>query len=355
MRARNAERRNGAFAVVQVTPPPPRRRAPPTPAHHHHPLPEQPTNQPHNPQPRRSQLLTQIGLKDFTIRVSTFEEDLSKAQYANRAAAYSVQTALHKALDVTRMEAAESAAAAAARVGGVAGVSPTASVRALSSVSDEDGGAAFAAFPASLLALPDLVVSADTVVESPLGEILEKPEGDAHHAAMLRSLSGAAHRVHTGVALVVPRPGAAAAEALLRRQKEQRRPQQQQQQQDEEEGFTGACLKETVLTPEGWLVRTFAVTTRVRFAELSPAAIDAYIASGDGAGKAGGYGIQGKASAFVQELCGDYFSVVGFPLHAFSAEVCELIDARALDLYGDGVEGTKVAVAAASGAAPSAP
>jgi septum formation protein len=318
-------------------------------------------------QPRRSQLLTQIGLKDFTIRVSTFEEDLPKIQYKRRAAAYALHTALHKALDVTRMEHAEIAAAAAAAAAtgssdqamttGVSGVTPTASIRALSSVSDDETGSALPL--ATLLALPDLVVSADTVVESPSGEILEKPESDAHHADMLRSLSGAAHRVHTGVALVVPRPGAAAAEALLRERRGGGEAEQPQPPQRYDEGFTGACLKDTSLTPEGWLVRTFAVTTRVRFADLSDKAIDAYIRSGDGAGKAGGYGIQGKASAFVQELCGDYFSVVGFPLHAFSAEVSELIEGGALELYGgegekeETVEASKaVAVAAAVAASP---
>jgi predicted house-cleaning NTP pyrophosphatase (Maf/HAM1 superfamily) len=301
-----------------------------------------------------------LGLKDFTIRVSTFEEDLPKAQFRRRAAAYAVSTALHKALDVTRMECAEIAAAATeAAAGGVSGVTPTASVRALSSFSDEDnsgrgggnGGSggkdSLLALPPSLLALPDLVVSADTVVESPAGDILEKPESDAHHAQMLRALSGAAHRVHTGVALVLPRPAEAAVEALRRRQP-------QEQQAVPGEGLTGPCLHETRLTPEGWVVRSFAVTTRVRFAPLSDAAIDAYVRSGDGAGKAGGYGIQGRASAFVEELCGDYFSVVGFPLHSFSAEVCALIEQRALDLYpglgGGGGGGELAAVAAAAAA-----
>lgn len=256
------------------------------------------------------------------------------------------------------MEGAEIAAAATqAALGGVSGVTPTASVRALASFSDDDdpngrGGAngknssSPLVLPPSLLALPDLVVSADTVVESPAGDILEKPESDAHHAAMLRALSGAAHRVHTGVALVLPRPAQGAVEALRRRRQDE-----QQQPHVPDDAFTGPCLHETRLTPEGWVVRTFAVTTRVRFAPLSEAAIDAYVRSGDGAGKAGGYGIQGRASAFVEELCGDYFSVVGFPLHAFSAEVCALIEDGALDLYGGGEGGGELAAVKAAAAA----
>jgi predicted house-cleaning NTP pyrophosphatase (Maf/HAM1 superfamily) len=240
-------------------------------------------------------------------------------------------------------------AAASGRAGkGVTGASPTASVRGLGELSRDGGGGDE---QRRLLRMPDLVVSADTVVESPTGEILEKPEdGPEAHAAMLRSLSGAAHRVHTGVALVLPSPGGRASADLARQLAATPAPPAE----DEPEpapGSTGPCLKGTVLTPEGWLVRTFAVTTRVRFAPLSEAAIAAYVASGEGDGKAGGYGIQNSASAFVSELVGDYFSVVGFPLHAFSVELAELIEGRLLELVGDDREGEEGAVAAAAKAA----
>jgi septum formation protein len=223
------------------------------------------------------------------------------------------------------MEQSEIVAAAAAAVtgDGVKGASATASVRGQLSSASARG----------LLRMPDLVVSADTVVESPLGEILEKPEaGPEAHAAMLRSLSGAAHRVHTGVALVLPSPGREAAARLSRELAATPAPASEEDEPEPAPGSTGPCLKHTVLTPEGWLVRTFAVTTRVRFAPLSDEAIRAYVASGQGDGKAGGYGIQNSASSFVSELVGDYFSVVGFPLHAFSVELAELIEGRLLEL-----------------------
>ena len=53
---------------------------------------------------------------------------------------------------------------------------------------------------------------------------------------------------------------------------------------------------------------------RVRFKRLSRAEIDAYLASGEWRGKAGGYAIQGLAGAFVLRLIGSYTSVVGLPL-----------------------------------------
>jgi len=55
-------------------------------------------------------------------------------------------------------------------------------------------------------------------------------------------------------------------------------------------------------------------TTRVRFAELSDKEIDWYIATREPFGKAGAYGIQGKASPFIEEIEGDYFNIMGLPI-----------------------------------------
>ena len=52
--------------------------------------------------------------------------------------------------------------------------------------------------------LAGLVIGADTVVEAPDGTILEKPKDAEEALKMLRALSGAAHKVHTGVAIVLP-------------------------------------------------------------------------------------------------------------------------------------------------------
>jgi septum formation protein len=55
-------------------------------------------------------------------------------------------------------------------------------------------------------------------------------------------------------------------------------------------------------------------TTRVRFAEMSEKEIGWYIATGEPFGKAGAYGIQGKASMFIEEIEGDYFNIMGLPI-----------------------------------------
>jgi len=133
---------------------------------------------------------------------------------------------------------------------------------------------------------PDLLIGSDTVVEHG-GRILEKPADAEEAARVLRSLSGARHRVHSGVALVLP-------------------------------GQRGAG--------GGPLVRSFSMTTTVEFDELSDRAIRAYVATGEPMDKAGSYGIQGPACQFVRGIEGCYFNVMGFPVHRFAVEVGGLVE-----------------------------
>ena len=60
--------------------------------------------------------------------------------------------------------------------------------------------------------------------------------------------------------------------------------------------------------------KTFYEETMVEFYPLSEGEIEAYIASGESMDKAGAYGIQGKAAAFIKGICGDYYNVVGLPI-----------------------------------------
>jgi len=54
--------------------------------------------------------------------------------------------------------------------------------------------------------------------------------------------------------------------------------------------------------------------TRVRFAEMSIAEIDWYVATGEPMDKAGAYAVQGSAALFIEEIEGDYFNIVGLPV-----------------------------------------
>jgi septum formation protein len=76
--------------------------------------------------------------------------------------------------------------------------------------------------------------------------------------------------------------------------------------------ITGFCL----LDPESSLALSEAVTTRVRFKALTDDEIDAYVATGEPFGKAGGYAIQGIGAFLVESISGSYTNVVGLPVCA---------------------------------------
>ncbi|AEN73486.1 Maf family protein [Rhodothermus marinus] len=115
-----------------------------------------------------------------------------------------------------------------------------------------------------------LTLGADTIVVLD-GDVLNKPADEAEARAMLRRLSGRTHTVYTGVALVHP-----------------------------------ASQREVVDYE----------ATQVTFAPLTDAEIDAYVATGSPLDKAGAYGIQDDYGAvFIRRIEGDYYNVVGLPLH----------------------------------------
>lgn len=62
-------------------------------------------------------------------------------------------------------------------------------------------------------------------------------------------------------------------------------------------------------------IRSRVTDTIVRFKRLSDTEISAYVASGEGRGKAGGYAIQGRAAALIDFISGTYTGVVGLPLY----------------------------------------
>jgi len=111
------------------------------------------------------------------------------------------------------------------------------------------------------------ILCSDTTVA--LGRaIYGKPDDAAHAARMLAELSGREHRVLTAVALQV---GARRVSALS--------------------------------------------VSRVTFAPMTAAQIDAYVATDEPLGKAGAYGIQGRAAAHVSHLSGSYSGIMGLPMY----------------------------------------
>jgi len=114
--------------------------------------------------------------------------------------------------------------------------------------------------------MPQPILAADTTVEID-GDIIGKPDNDAHALQILKRLSGRAHRVLTAVAVLLD------------------------------------SRVESALS-----------VSEVRFRPLEDKEIRHYLLSGEHRDKAGAYGIQGRAALFVEHLAGDYNGVMGLPL-----------------------------------------
>jgi septum formation protein len=111
----------------------------------------------------------------------------------------------------------------------------------------------------------ELVLGADTVVALD-GVILGKPRDAAQAREYLGLLNGRTHQVVGGIAL------------------------------------------------NGRIEATAVEVTRVTFRASDDAALDAYVATGEWEGRAGGYAIQGAGGQLVERIDGDYLNVVGLPL-----------------------------------------
>lgn len=75
------------------------------------------------------------------------------------------------------------------------------------------------------------------------------------------------------------------------------------------------CISSVCVIDATGRERVRQVETEVIFKRLSPEELDAYLASGEGLGKAGGYAIQGRAEALIRRLSGSHSGVIGLPLY----------------------------------------
>lgn len=100
--------------------------------------------------------------------------------------------------------------------------------------------------------------------------------------------------------------------------------------------MTGVALVHPILESPGFKVRTLVEQTRVHFADIPAALLEAYVESGEGIDRAGGFAIQGKGMLLIRGIEGDYNNVVGFPLFSFFQLLHELVEQGELDLEGTG-------------------
>lgn len=130
-----------------------------------------------------------------------------------------------------------------------------------------------------------VIIGADTVVVKD-GMIYGKPSSEEEACQMLGTLQGDRHEVYTGVTLI------------------------------------------SVANGEG-LIDTFHVRTVVDMMPMTAEQISSYVQSGEPMDKAGGYGIQGKGAAYIRDVAGDFFNVVGLPI----STVLYRLENMGVDLY----------------------
>ncbi|KAL1124491.1 hypothetical protein AAG570_001117 [Ranatra chinensis] len=128
---------------------------------------------------------------------------------------------------------------------------------------------------------PDIIIGADTVVSMD-GKIYGKPTNAKMAQKYLEELSGRQHTVHTGVVIKTPT----------------------------------ATVK-------------FHETCNVNMAYLSEDIIRGYIRTREPLDKAGGYGVQGYGGSLIERIEGDYYAVMGLPLHSLCKHLLWLYDDRA--------------------------
>lgn len=126
-----------------------------------------------------------------------------------------------------------------------------------------------------------VVIGCDTVVAYS-DKVLGKPHSDAEAFTMIHDFQGRSHQVYTGVCLVI--------------------------------------------IEEGRIVNTinYHVTTNVNVFPMTDDEINAYIATGETADKAGAYAIQGRFCPFIESIEGDYYNIVGYPISSIYHKLKEI-------------------------------
>lgn len=126
---------------------------------------------------------------------------------------------------------------------------------------------------------PCLVLGADTVISTHMGQILEKPRSEGEHMGMLKTLrdqNNGWHKVYTAVVVMSP--------------------------------------LETAVEP-GYALEHHVEETAVKFDQnVTDELLMSYVKTREGADKAGGYAIQGLGSILVERIDGTFDNVVGLPM-----------------------------------------
>ncbi|XP_078325220.1 putative bifunctional dTTP/UTP pyrophosphatase/methyltransferase protein isoform X3 [Crassostrea virginica] len=135
---------------------------------------------------------------------------------------------------------------------------------------------------------PELIIGADTVVTDGKN-IFEKPKDKDHAVEMITSYCGRSHKVLTSVVLITPK--------------------------------SSKVFKGKEPLNEQLDITQFEEISEVFIPELPEEVVRSYVDTGESMDKAGGYGIQAIGGSLISGIQGDYFNVMGFPLHKFCVEL----------------------------------
>jgi septum formation protein len=224
--------------------------------------------------PRRQELLAQMGVR-FELLLAGPDEDAEALEHELPG-----ETPDQYVVRVTRAKA-------------------DAAARRLAAVLAKNGGE-----PAPILVADTTVALGPTIFGKP------RDARDAEH--MLRRLAGQSHRVLTAIAVVPARCAAHTAP-------DGQGPHPAARPAAESPHAKRAACDDAVHHASGAELLTALSISTVRFADPGAAALARYAASGEPLGKAGAYGIQGRAAEFVEHIEGSYSGIMGLPLFETAA------------------------------------
>jgi len=245
--------------------------------------------------PRRKELLNIMGLNSNIIRIipSNFKENLNKNNYS-KPSEYCLATAIKKGENVIETKQTE-LKLQLCNNNTTATDTDTTTSNTTNIVSTH--------MPISILICSDTIIEYD-------GHILEKPRDKAHAMEMLNMLSNNTHIVYTAVAIYMNKNN----------NKRNRQDGNSNSSDTVQEGEDGHQFEE-----EFQLKSHFISHSSVTFNHLSALDIESYCNTSEPYDKAGGYGIQGLGSQLISSIRGDYYTIMGLPIHKLGCELALLV------------------------------
>lgn len=156
-----------------------------------------------------------------------------------------------------------------------------------------------------------IIITCDTIVVDNNNNIIEKAYSDDEAYNMIKSLINQSHKVITVINIL----------------KQCNSNDVNNNNNDNNTQFIGYDKLYVQQPPNTIILQSYEQTT-VYMCNMTDQQINSYIRTQEYAGKAGGYGIQALASQFISKIEGDYYNVVGLPVHNLTQQIIKLLDLK---------------------------